>query len=133
MISLSKWKQLKASMQALGIFEEDIEEKFIIGSGHGGQNLHKTKSCVYIKHGPTGIEVKCQATRMRSDNRFHARRILSEKIEEKLKGELSKRQQEIEKIRRQKRKRSKRAQEKVLEQKRKRAEIKEQRKPPREE
>lgn len=130
MITLSKWRQLKAAMQELGIFEEDIEEKFIIGSGHGGQNLHKTKSCVYLKHLPTGIEVKCQATRMRSDNRFHARRLLSEKIEDKVKGEQSKRQQEFEKIRRQKRKRSKRAQEKVLEQKRKRSEIKDQRKPP---
>lgn len=130
MISLSKWRQLKAEMQNLGIFEDDIEEKFIIGSGHGGQNLHKTKSCVYLKHLPTGIEVKCQATRLQSDNRFHARRLLSEKIEEKIKGEKSKRQQEIEKIRRQKRRRSRKAKEKMLEQKRKRAEIKVQRKPP---
>lgn len=130
MITLSKWRSLQAEMQQFGIFEDDIDEKFILGSGHGGQNLHKTKSCVYLKHLPSGIEVKCQATRLRGDNRFHARRLLCEKIEDRVKGEESKRQQAIEKIRRQKRKRSKRAKEKVLEQKHKRAELKKQRKAP---
>lgn len=130
MITISKWKKLKLQMQAFGIDESDIEEKFILGSGHGGQKLHKTKSCVYLKHIPTGFEVKCQSSRMREDNRFHARRLLCEKIDEQIKGEKSKKQQEIEKIRRQKRKHSKRAQEKVLEAKRRRAEVKKTRQPP---
>ena len=133
MITISKWRQLKKHMSELDIDEKDIVEKFILGSGAGGQKIQKTHSCVYLKHIPTGTEVKCQLTRMREDNRFHARRLLCDKIEEQIKGEKSKRQQEIEKIRRQKRKRSKRAQEKVLESKHKRAELKKLRKPPKEE
>lgn len=130
MIGLAKWRQLKMRMQALGIDEQDIEENFIIGSGQGGQKLHKTASCVQLRHKPSGIILKCQATRSRSDNRFYARRILCEKIDERTNADKSKRQQAIEKIRRQKRKRSKRAKEKVLADKSKRSQTKQLRKPP---
>lgn len=130
MITLKKQQQLQSWMQSLGIFEEDLLEKFIVGSGSGGQKLHKTASTVYLQHIPTGIDVKCQESRSRETNRYYARRRLCEKIEEIKLGEKSKKQQEIEKIRRQKRRRSKKAQEKILEQKRQRAEIKETRKKP---
>lgn len=105
---------LKHRMESLGIFEKDIIEKFIRSSGKGGQNLNKSSTCVYLKHIPTGIEVKCSQERSQAINRYLARRILTDKIEEMIKGRESKRQQEIEKIRRQKRKRSKRAKEKIL-------------------
>ncbi len=96
-------------MAALGIREDDLVEKFILGSGKGGQKVNKTASCVYIKHLPTRIEVKCQATRSRSLNRYHARRELCEKLDEIRNGRESARRQAVEKIRRQKRRRSRRS------------------------
>lgn len=124
----NKWEELSRRMEQLGFREEDLIEKFILGSGSGGQKINKTSSCVYLKHLPTGIEVKCQRERSRSLNRFLARRELCEKLEERLFREKSERQKEIEKIRRQKRRRSRRAQEKVLAMKKHRSEIKELRK-----
>lgn len=131
MIGKDKQEQLQKKMASLGIEENDLVEKFILGSGKGGQKLQKTSSCVYLKHLPTGIEVKCQKDRMRENNRFFARRMLCEKIEEQVLQEKSQKQQEIEKIRRQKRKRSKRAKEKMLENKKVRGETKKLRQKPR--
>ena len=101
-------------MEKLGISENDIVEKFIRSGGKGGQNVNKTSTCVYLKHIPTGIEVKVQKERSQSLNRFLARRLLVQKIEAMVFKEKSEIQQKIEKIRRQKRKRSKRAKEKML-------------------
>ncbi|MCL4557223.1 MAG: peptide chain release factor-like protein [Deltaproteobacteria bacterium] len=114
MINKNKEKGLMERMGALGIREEDIVEKFIRSRGHGGQNINKTSSCVYLKHVPTGIEVKMQKDRSQSVNRFLARRLLANKVEDLVLGEKSLVRQEIERIRRQKRKRSRRAQERIL-------------------
>lgn len=130
MITLNKWKQLNNQMQQLNIAESDLVEKFIIGSGHGGQKLQKTASCVYLKHIPTGLEIKCQKSRMREENRFHARRRLIEKIEEQLFEKKSQHQQEVEKIRRQKRRRSRRSKLKMLADKKQHAGVKKLRKTP---
>jgi protein subunit release factor B len=119
-----KQKQLYQKMKKLGIYEKDIEEKFILGSGRGGQKVNKTSSCVYLKHLPTNIEVKCQKERSQAINRFIARRRLADKIEAMLEGKKSEEKKKIEKIRRQKRKRSKRAKLKMLEEKRKHSEKK---------
>jgi protein subunit release factor B len=80
-VSEEKNKWLREHMEALGILEKDIEEKFIRSSGHGGQNVNKTSTCAYLKHLPTGIEVKCMKDRSQSINRFLARRELVKKIE----------------------------------------------------
>ena len=80
-VSEEKNRWLREHMQALGILEKDIEEKFIRSSGHGGQNVNKTATCVYIKHIPSGIEVKCMKDRSQSINRFFARRELVKRIE----------------------------------------------------
>lgn len=125
-----KWDELAARMQHLGIQESDIIEKFILGSGSGGQKINKTSSCVYLKHVPSGLEVKCQANRSRDLNRLYARRELCAKMEERLFKEKSSKQQEFEKIRRQKRKRSKRSKEKMLAAKKSRSETKQFRRPP---
>ena len=113
-----KEKALAERMDSLGIREADIVEKFIRSGGHGGQNVNKVATCVYLKHLPTGFEVKCQQERLQSLNRFLARRILVDKIETAILGKQSAEEQRIAKIRRQKRKRSKRAKDKMLADKR---------------
>ena len=113
-VSETKEKALAEKFQALNIREEDITETFIRSSGKGGQHVNKTSTCVYLKHLPTGIEVKCQQERSQSFNRYRARVVLAKKIEQLVKGRESEEIQRIEKIRRQKRKRSKRAKDKML-------------------
>ncbi len=129
-VGIGKESALKTKMDSLGIKETDLEEKFIRSSKPGGQKVNKTSSCVYIKHRPTGIEVKCQQERSQVLNRFLARRILVNKIESLLLGRKAEQQKKIEKIRRQKRKRSKRAKEKMLRCKKMRSEKKKLRKIP---
>lgn len=123
-ISKPKQAALKEKMQRLGIREQDLQEKFVRSRGKGGQNVNKTSTCVYLRHIPTGIEVKCQQERYQGLNRFLARRILTHKIETLILGKLSEEKRRIAKIRKQKRRRSKRAKEKMLRMKRERAEKK---------
>lgn len=105
-------------MEKLGIKNTDLIEKFILGSGKGGQKINKTSSCVYLKHIPTGIEIKCQRERSRELNRYYARKELCERLEWQIEKKKSERQQEREKVRRQKRRRSRKSKEKMLKDKR---------------
>lgn len=116
-LSENRANKLKARMLELGIDEKDIAEKFVQGSGPGGQKVNKTSSCVFISHPPSGLEVKCQRTRSLSLNRYYARWELCERLAERVEGEKSKRQQESEKVRRQKRRRSRRQRAKMLDDK----------------
>lgn len=119
-----KEKRLFQKMQHLGIQEADIIEKFIRSHGPGGQNINKTSTCVYLKHIPSGIEVKCQRERSQAQNRYIARSLLLKKIEALILGRLSKERQRIEKIRRAKRRRSRRTKLKLLEAKHRHAQKK---------
>ena len=106
--------QLAARMRALGIQESDIEESFVRSSGHGGQNVNKTSTCVMLLHRPTGTQVKCQDTRHQGSNRLLARRLLLEKIESARRAKTQAEKQRIEKNRRQKRPRSRGSKERML-------------------
>lgn len=113
-VSSDKVQILIDRMHALGVTESEFKESFIRSSGPGGQKINKSSSCVYLIHLPTGLSVKCQRERSQSLNRFLARRLLLDKIEKKQKGFIAQEKGKLEKIRRQKRKRSKKAKEKIL-------------------
>lgn len=106
-VNEEKNRWLRERMEALGVREEDIEEKFVRSSGSGGQKVNKTSTCVYLRHTPTGIEVKCMKERSQSLNRFLARRELVEKIS-KVSGQITSDDIKMERIRRQKAKRKRR-------------------------
>ncbi|MCL4491480.1 MAG: peptide chain release factor-like protein [Nitrospirae bacterium] len=108
-VSEEKNRWLKDRMEALGIYEKDIQENFIRSSGKGGQHVNKTSTCVYLKHIPTGLEVKCMKDRSQSINRFLARRELVEKTE-RLSGVQTSGDKKRERKRKQKLKGKKRAQ-----------------------
>jgi peptide chain release factor len=113
-VSSDKLAQLEQRMTALGVRASEIEESFVRSGGAGGQKVNKSSSCVMLLHRPTGLRVKCQMTRHQALNRFLARRLLLDKIERMQKGYVETERSQIEKIRRQKRKRSRRAKERLL-------------------
>lgn len=109
MIKDEKIQAIKELLLSLNIDEKDLEEKFVLASGSGGQKVQKTSSAVQLKHIPTGIIVKCSKTRNRSDNRWFARRLLCEKYIEAYQPSESKRKRAEEKIRKQKKRRKRRS------------------------
>lgn len=126
-ITPEKEAQLAQRMTSLGVREEDVEETFVRAGGPGGQKINKTSSCVMLLHRPTGLRVKCQTSRSQALNRFVARRLLCDKVEERQRGYVAAERARVEKIRRQKRKRSRRAKDKMLQDKSKQSEKKQQR------
>jgi protein subunit release factor B len=129
-VTKEKFEALVEEMKKEGVLEEDLLEKFITGGGAGGQKINKTHNCVYLKHLPTGLEVKCQQDRSREMNRFYARRILLDKIRTQvLKVETAQKKAQA-KIRKQKQRRSRKTKEKLLEAKRERGATKRQRQSP---
>ncbi len=112
---------LETRMLDLGIREADIEEKFVRSRGKGGQHVNKVSTCVYLKHTPSGTEVKCQRQRSQNLNRVLAREILVNKIEKDVRKKIRDANSAIAKIKRQKRKRSKPAKEKMLKAKKKKS------------
>src|SRR3990167_671972 len=99
MIKKKKLEDLQLEMKNHNLFEKDIEEKFISGSGPGGQKVNKTQNVVYLKHMLSNIEVKCGKERSREDNRFFARRMLLEEYKKKVLGIKTEKEIEQEKIR----------------------------------
>lgn len=124
MVNSDKWDKLAEWMEKLHINEDSLIEKFIIGSGKGGQKLHKTASTVYLKHIPSGIEIKCQESRSREGNRYFARVRLCEKYHAIISDEKNKEQQRVEKLKRQKKRRSRRSKQKMLDEKSKQGQLK---------
>ena len=113
-VTTDKSEALLRRMAALGVREEDIEETFVRSGGHGGQNVNKTSTCVMLIHRPTGLQVKCQTTRQQGLNRFLARELMVEKLETREKDRLAVERDRVEKLRRQKRGRSRGAKQRIL-------------------
>jgi protein subunit release factor B len=126
-VSLEKEDQLARRMVALGVREADIEETFVRSGGHGGQNVNKTSTCVMLLHRPSGLQVKCQATRQQVFNRFLARQLLLDKLEALRERRAASERARLEKIRRQKRPRSRAAKARMLDDKSRHAAKKESR------
>jgi protein subunit release factor B len=122
--------RIRELMQEASVFDEDIEESFILGGGPGGQKTNKTSNVVRLKHEPSGINIRFGETRSREDNRWLARRALAEEILEREHRRKSVKRQEIEKKRRQKRRRSRRQKQRMLEEKHHHSEIKAARRTP---
>ena len=114
MSSLDKEAQLAQRMAALGVREEDLEETFVRSGGHGGQNVNKVATCVMLLHRPTGLQVKCQTTRQQGFNRHLARLLLVEKLEARRQARRDAERASMEKLRRQKRGRSRGAKLRML-------------------
>ncbi len=107
-ISDKKKALLQQEMQRLEIDEKDLVETFKIGSGRGGQKLHKTHSCVHLQHLPTKLSVTAHASRLREENRFFARRKLCELFIEKVLGKPTLKEKKEAKKKKQKKRRKRR-------------------------
>ena len=128
MISPEKIEAIRKLMAEASVYEDDLEESFILGGGPGGQKTNKTSSVVRLSHGPSGVAVKVGESRSREDNRWLARRMLAETILDNEHKRKSAARQKAEKIRRQKRRRSRRQKQKMLADKHAHSEIKAMRK-----
>ncbi len=118
MISPETIERIRALMDEASVFEEDLDESFILGGGPGGQKTNKTSNVVRLSHEPSGLMVRCGETRSRETNRWLARRMLAEMVLEREHKRKSSARQAAEKIRRQKRRRSRRQKQRMLADKR---------------
>ncbi len=123
-VSEKKIEALERSMTRLGIKAADLVESFVRSGGAGGQNVNKVATCVVLKHLPSGLVIKCQMDRSQGMNRYLARKILIARLDAQIHGRESEEAKRISKIKRQKRKRSRRAKDKVLQAKRHQSEKK---------
>ena len=130
LVTPEKAAALERRMAELGIADADLLEKFVRGSGSGGQKINKTNNCVFLKHLPSGVCVKCQMDRSRELNRFLARRELCDQLEAIREGRVTAKTQAIEKMRRQKRRRSRRSKQRSIADKRMLSQKKSLRRPP---
>jgi len=96
----------RSRLDALGFSASEVEERFVRGGGPGGQKINKTSSTVWLRHGPTGVEVRCQAERSQAANRRTAWRELCEKLEARVRAARDTAVQADESERRRKRQKS---------------------------
>ncbi|XP_036330756.1 probable peptide chain release factor C12orf65, mitochondrial [Rhagoletis pomonella] len=89
-INACRWKSTNSKVDYSRypkLNEDELEEDFMRGSGPGGQSVNKTSNCVFLRHIPTNITIKCHTHRLASKNRTEARKLLLEKLDAHLNGE----------------------------------------------
>jgi len=119
--------QIVARLAALGLRAVEVEERFVRGAGPGGQKINKTSSTVWLRHGPTGVEVRCQRERSQATNREMAWAELCAKLEERERAERARQTDEREQGRRRNRQKSRGQKIRMIQSKKHRAGIKAQR------
>jgi protein subunit release factor B len=115
---------VRRRLEALGVKPVDVEERFIRGTGPGGQKINKTASTVWLRHGPTGVQVRCQAERSQVVNRARAWAELCAKLEARRAAAAAERQAVREVERRRTRQKSRAQKARMIEAKRHRARLK---------
>src|ERR1044072_6101782 len=115
---------LRARFAALGVKPGDVEERFVRGSGAGGQKINKTSSTVWLRHRPTGVEVRCQRERSQAANREIAWQELCEKLEERRRNAAGAQRDAVEKEKRRNRPKSRGQKLRMIESKKHRARTK---------
>ena len=78
--------QIDSRLAAVGASAADVEERFVRGAGPGGQKINKTSSTVWLRHRPTGIEVRCQRERSQTAKRELAWMELCAKLEARVRA-----------------------------------------------
>jgi len=87
---------IQSRLRALGVPVSDVEERFVRGGGPGGQKINKTSSTVWLRHRPTGIEVRCQAERSQAANRELAWTELCDRLDARVRAAADAARQERE-------------------------------------
>ena len=118
---------LRARLVSLGVNPGEVEERFVRGTGAGGQKINKTSSTVWLQHRPSGVEVRCQRERNQATNRLLAWTELAEKLEWRRQETKNQAQSARELARRQNRKKSRSQKLRMIQAKKHRAKIKEKR------
>lgn len=132
-VSPRKAEALRRRMESVGLRENDLEEQFVRSGGRGGQNVNRVRTCVVLRHTPSGILVRAETARTQGLNRYYARVQLVTRLEEQKHTTRSAAEQAREKVRRQKRRRSRRAKARTIAEKRARSAVKAGRAPLRQE
>lgn len=114
----------QARLAALGTGLADVEERFVRGAGPGGQKINKTSSTVWLRHRPTGIEVRCQRERSQTANRELAWQELCEKLEARQRAAAAARQDQQQRELRRRRQKSRGQKARMIESKRHRSGVK---------
>lgn len=122
--------QIQSRLDALGILVADVEERFVRGSGPGGQKINKTSSTVWLRHRPTQMEVRIQRERSQAMNRELAWAELCTKIEASVRAAAAAQRSAVEKVRRQKRGKSRAQKARMVATKRHRSQVKSKRSRP---
>jgi len=112
---------LRARFVSLGVRPEEVEERFVRGTGAGGQKINKTSSTVWLQHRPTGVEVRCQRERNQTVNRRLAWTELADKLEWRRQEAANQARAARELARRQKRQKSRGQKARMIEAKKHRA------------
>jgi protein subunit release factor B len=118
---------LRARFASLGVRPGEVEERFVRGTGAGGQKINKTSSTVWLQHRPSGVEVRCQRERNQATNRLIAWTELAEKLEWRRQEAKNQAQSARELVRRQNLKKTRGQKIRMIQTKKHRAKIKQKR------